>query len=265
MVRGSVARRLVGVLGSWLILAVAAPAAQAFEYLEGAIQVHGYFEETVRAISRDFNQSLDLTQWYHTLHIEMDIDIAKDGWGPFDSVGAYIGAEVRYDCVWTRACGFSPSVNVYGNRSSSLPSRLDDAKDPRMAGTTNYRLRSSGAGPQDQDDKIYSGNLNPLRVRHNDPGDASCSGGPAPAAHAVYRGANQAALACLGHARRPRCRASVGPRMSTTSRAATRSSASSTTASRCATCEGETTALARRRCPGIRRTTSIPGDARRTV
>ena len=160
MVRGSVARRLAGVLGSWLTLAVAAPAAQAVEFLEGAIQVHGYFEETIRAISTDFNQSLDLTQWYHTLHLEMDIDIAKSGWGPFDSVGAYIGAEVRYDCVWTRACGFSPSVNVYGNRSSSLPSRLDDAKDPLMSGTTSYMSPTiNNPDRKIKTIKTYSGNI----------------------------------------------------------------------------------------------------------
>ena len=142
MMRGSAARRLTVVLGSMLLLVIAAPAARAFEYLDGKIQVHGYFEETIRSISTDFNQSLDLTQWYHTLHIETDIDIAKDGWGPFDSIGAYIGAEVRYDCVWTRACGFSPSVDVYGNRSERLPSRLSNGEDPRLAGQYSYTGRT---------------------------------------------------------------------------------------------------------------------------
>ncbi len=139
MVRGSTARRLTLVLASLLILIVAAPAARAFEYFDGRIQIHGYFEETIRAISTDFNQSLDLTQWYHTLHLEMDIDIAKDGWGPFDSVSAYLGVEVRYDCVWTRACGLSRGVDVYGNRSENLPSRLSNAKDPRLAGASIYQ------------------------------------------------------------------------------------------------------------------------------
>ncbi len=163
MVRESVTRRLVGALGAWLLLAVVAPAAHAFEYFEGRIQVHGYFEETVRAISTDFNQSLDLTQWYHTLHLEMDIDIAKDGWGPFDSVGAYIGAEVRYDCVWTRACGFSPSVDVYGNRSEQLPSRLSNAKDPRMTGTTNYQAPFYlQPDRRIETQKVYPNNTNPL-------------------------------------------------------------------------------------------------------
>ena len=108
MVGASAARRLTLALVSCGMLLGATRSAHAFEYFDGRIQVHGYFEETVRAISTNFNESLDLTQWYNILRIEMDIDIAKDGWGPFDSVGAYIGAEVRYDCIWTRACGISP-------------------------------------------------------------------------------------------------------------------------------------------------------------
>ena len=162
MVRGCAARRVVSVLVSWLLLAATAPAARAFEYFDGRIQAHGYFEETIRAISTNFNEGLDLTQWYNTLHLEMDIDIAKDGWGPFDSISAYIGTEVRYDCVWTRACGFSPGVNVYGNRSEHLPSRLSDAKDPRLAGTVNYQtpiIRQPDREIETQ--RVYPGNINP--------------------------------------------------------------------------------------------------------
>ncbi len=198
MVRGFVTRRLAAAAGLWAFTAAAAPAAQAFEFLEGRIQLHGYFEETVRAISADFNQSLDLTQWYHILHLEMDLDIAKDGWGPFDSVTGYIGAEVRYDCVWTRACGLSRSVNVYGNRSERVPARLDNAKNGRMIGTINY-MDPTDRTPDRwiETKKTYADNLG---VSYNPadttvlvtPADATPPAGPRLTRRTdIYRGVNQ--------------------------------------------------------------------------
>jgi hypothetical protein len=120
---------------SALLLLSARPVG-ALDFFDERIQIHGSFEQQVRAISDDLNAHLDLTQWYSVLNIEIDLDIAKDGWGPFDSIGAFVRGEVRYDCVWTRACGISGGTNVFGNRSRVLPSRLSRAQNTGFAATT---------------------------------------------------------------------------------------------------------------------------------
>ena len=104
---------------------VASPAA-AIELWDGRLAIHGYFEQQVRTIANGFNASdnWDLTQWYHVLNVEIEADIAPDGFGPFDVISAFGRVEVRYDCVWTRGCGIFSSADTYGDRSKSLPERL---------------------------------------------------------------------------------------------------------------------------------------------
>jgi len=122
-----------------LLALVAAPHARAFEYLDGRIQVHGFYEAQVRGISADFSEHFDLTQWYNVLNVEIDFEIAPDGWGPFDSFTGFTILEVRYDCVWTRACALSEGTNNFGNRSRFLPTRLDQSLDPRLSGAARYQ------------------------------------------------------------------------------------------------------------------------------
>ncbi|CAG1000279.1 hypothetical protein MYXO_02958 [Myxococcaceae bacterium] len=181
-VRAGIVSAFVGLVGLAL-----APGARAFEYFDGRIQVHGYLEEQVRAISADFNQQLDLTQWYNVLNIEMDVEIAPDGWGPFDSVGAFFIGEVRYDCVWTRACGISASSNNFGNRSTSLPTRLNQAVDPRMVGATNYQnpiVRQPSGG-------IVTQKIRPAFAVGGDWDTAGTNVLPAVVDSEYYRGVNQ--------------------------------------------------------------------------
>jgi hypothetical protein len=112
-----------------------APAARGIDLLEGKVEIHGYVEEQIRTMSDDLNAHLDLTQWYNVLNLEMDFNIAPNGFGPFDSVTGYVGLEVRYDCVWTRACGISGSTNNFGNRSRAVPARLSGAQNLGWNGT----------------------------------------------------------------------------------------------------------------------------------
>ena len=125
------ARRVSCALGwigvAFLLLGLALPAA-AVDFLDGAIQAHGFGEVQLRGISRDFNDNLDLVQWWNIFNLELEADIAPNGWGPFSSISAYSRIEVRYDCVWTRACGIFPSADVYGDRAGKQPQRLDDAR-----------------------------------------------------------------------------------------------------------------------------------------
>jgi hypothetical protein len=131
-------RRPVALLCAAL-LGLLAPSARAIDLLGEKIQIHGAFEEQIRTISDDFNAHLDLTQWYHVLNLEIDLQIAPDGFGPVDSVSGYLGLEARYDCVWTRACGLSGGSNVFGNRSKVLPERLSQAKNAGFAGVQRYQ------------------------------------------------------------------------------------------------------------------------------
>ncbi len=127
--------------------AIAQPAA-AFDFFDGRLQVHGYGEAQIRALAKNYSWSnnFDLAQWYNVLGIEADINFAPEGIGPFDLVSGFVRLEARYDCVWTRACGVFPSVNVFGNRSKHLPDRLSDARKAGYTGslvTGDYRRLES--------------------------------------------------------------------------------------------------------------------------
>lgn len=109
----------------------------AVEFFEGRIQLHGFAEAQLRAIARNYDPSdgLDLTQWYTVGNVELEFDIAPDGFGPINLMSAYVRAEARYDCVWTGACGLFPSVNTYGNDAERLPTRLSDARRNGLVGS----------------------------------------------------------------------------------------------------------------------------------
>ncbi|MEN8183960.1 MAG: DUF1302 family protein, partial [Myxococcota bacterium] len=123
-------RSLQAFLLAAVFTALVPRAALALDYFDGRLQIHGFYEAQIRAISRDFSDDLDLTQWYNILNVEIEGDIVPDGWGPFDLVQAFGRVEVRYDCVWTHACSLFDSANTYGHRSISgrLPERMADGK-----------------------------------------------------------------------------------------------------------------------------------------
>jgi hypothetical protein len=108
-----------------LALALHAPRVSAFEFFEGGLQVHGYVEEQLRMISDGFRQDrFFFSQWASVLNLEVEWDIAKDGWGPFDSVSAFARGEVRFDCIWSQACGLSRATTLFGNRGNRAPQNL---------------------------------------------------------------------------------------------------------------------------------------------
>jgi len=148
--------RVWGRFSSGLLLVAllwVAPRAGAVEALDGRIQLHGFYENQTRVISRNFdgNDDWDLTQWYQVLNLELEFDIAPNGWGPFDVLSAYARVEGRFDCVWDRACHIFPSVNTYGDRTEHLPKRLSDS---RRTGFTGHQftghLRKRHGIPRDK-------------------------------------------------------------------------------------------------------------------
>ncbi len=99
--------RCVGAICALAVFAVLASPAAAIEFWNDRIQIHGFYDMQVRSLMDDFNtrNRWDLTQWYHVLNLEIEAELAPDGFGPFDLVSAFGRIEVRYDCVWTRGCG----------------------------------------------------------------------------------------------------------------------------------------------------------------
>jgi hypothetical protein len=126
-------RGAAAALAAW---AAGAPA-QAVDLLERRVQIHGFYEAQIRSIARDFDLSddWDLTQWWNVLSLEIEVAVAPDGIGPLDTVNVFSRVEVRYDCVWTRACAIFPSANAYGEHIGKLPKRLSDARRSGYQGT----------------------------------------------------------------------------------------------------------------------------------
>jgi hypothetical protein len=119
---------------AWLL--AGASTTRAFEFLDGKLQIHGFAEEQVRGLARDWSayDDWDLAQWYHVLSLELEYTATESGWGPFDLVSFFTRIETRYDCVWTRACGIFPSVDTWGNRVEHVPLRVVDAKSSGLRG-----------------------------------------------------------------------------------------------------------------------------------
>jgi hypothetical protein len=138
------------VLAALGLLLIAVPRAEAVEAFDGRIQAHGFLEMQIRSLSRDFEEELDLAQWYNVINVELEFDILPDGWGPFDLLQAYVRIEGRFDCLYYNACGIFPSAKTYGDKSRNLPLRLRDALDEDYAGVIESNDQATPSG----DDKF---------------------------------------------------------------------------------------------------------------
>jgi hypothetical protein len=127
---GFLTTRALGVAATVLVVVGLAGRSTAIEFFEGNLEIHGFYEAQFRTIARDYSTSdgFDLTQWYNILNIETEADFAPNGFGPFDVFQGFLRLEVRYDCVWTRACGIFSSANAFGDRAKRLPKRLNDGR-----------------------------------------------------------------------------------------------------------------------------------------
>jgi hypothetical protein len=118
---------------AWALFLAAIPQGSvAVDFADGRIEVHGFYEAQIRSIARDFDYSdgWDLTQWWNILNFEIEADVAPSGFGPFDLVTLFARVEVRYDCIWTRACTIFPSVDAYRiGHKRRIPGRLNDGRN----------------------------------------------------------------------------------------------------------------------------------------
>jgi len=106
--------------------------AAAVALADGRVEVHGFYEAQVRSMVRDFDFSddWDLTQWWNIVNLEIEADIAPEGIGPFDLVTLFARVEVRYDCVWTQACGIFNGADAYRiGHQRRIPKRLNDGRN----------------------------------------------------------------------------------------------------------------------------------------
>ncbi len=136
--RGASASRYTGFVCALAALMVLGTPAAAIELWEDRVSIHGFYEQQIRFLGRDFVHSgdaWDLAQWYHVLNLEIEAEVAPDGWGPFDLISVFGRIEVRYDCVWRRACGIFTSADAYGDRAERLPKRLMNARRAGYSGT----------------------------------------------------------------------------------------------------------------------------------
>lgn len=117
-----------------VVFAILAPCARAFEFFEGRLEAHGFFESQLRVLNEDFSEDWDVAQWYQVLDVEIELDIIDDTWMGIDLLSAFVRLEVRYDCVYSHGCGMFRSINAYGNKAQSLPRRLSNGNDEDVAG-----------------------------------------------------------------------------------------------------------------------------------
>jgi len=101
------------------------------------VDVHGYYEMRVVFGWEDFGTSddWDLYGWQHVLNVEAEARLAPNGFGPFSAVSAFARAEVKFDCVYSHACGIFESANAFGRKPGKLPARLQHGRREGDAGT----------------------------------------------------------------------------------------------------------------------------------
>ncbi|HVP30096.1 MAG TPA: DUF1302 family protein [Myxococcota bacterium] len=116
-------------------LVVFARSAPAIEFFDGRVQIHGYGEMQMRALSNAYHpDTWYWSQWANILDIEVEADIAPKGFGPFDSISSYSRILVRYDCIWSKMCGLDKSADYFGNRAYRGPEKNTDGKTSGFTG-----------------------------------------------------------------------------------------------------------------------------------
>jgi hypothetical protein len=119
----------VGAVASVLLMAVPLPV-PAIEAFDGRFQAHGFVQAELRGLSTNF----DPDTWYPsqmalTANLELELALLRGGFGPVDSIDAYVRAQVRFDCVWYQGCGLFDSGRRFGDDADYAPSsRLTDGR-----------------------------------------------------------------------------------------------------------------------------------------
>jgi len=92
---------------------------EALEAFEGRVQLHGFYRQETRVLSKNFGPGNDwfLAQLAHTLNLELEVDILDRPVGPIDRISGFARVEVRFDCIWADGCGIFNSRKYFGDDS----------------------------------------------------------------------------------------------------------------------------------------------------
>jgi hypothetical protein len=119
--------------------------AGAFEWFDGRLQVHGYYEGQFRGFADDFHpENAVFAQWANVFTLEVEADIAPEGFGPIDLLSAFARLQVRYDCIYN-GCGMLPTWRYWGNRANRAPRNYTDGRTNPF----NGELRVPGEKAED--------------------------------------------------------------------------------------------------------------------
>ncbi len=125
-----------------VLLAASLPAAGkagAVEFFDGRLQVHGYTESQFRSMSDGFRDDRwFVSQWAQVLNIEIEAEIAPDGFGPFDSIEMFVRGQARFDCIWSQLCGMMRSATLFGDRSNRAPRNLANGVVSNLTGVIPF-------------------------------------------------------------------------------------------------------------------------------
>ena len=79
------------------------------------IDIHGYYEmRVVGGENFGTRDAWDLYGWQHVLNVEVEAQLAPNGFGPFSAISAFARAELKFDCVYSHGCGLFDSANAFG-------------------------------------------------------------------------------------------------------------------------------------------------------
>jgi hypothetical protein len=113
----------LALLFSCFVAGTAAAQPQLVSPDQGRWRIGGFVEAQLRTLSDGFDaDDWYLSQWAWVLNLEPELEIAPNGWGPFDSISAFARIEVRYECAFT-GCGLSTSFKHFGDRARRAPAR----------------------------------------------------------------------------------------------------------------------------------------------
>jgi hypothetical protein len=122
---------------------VAAPVG-AIDLLNGRVQIHGVLSHELHALADGYrirHSNWFLAQMATSLSAEIEVELAPDGWGPFDLVEGFARLEVRYECVYSHACQLAPSWNYFGDDLRRHPENLANGRTSGFAGFTPNLLQ----------------------------------------------------------------------------------------------------------------------------
>ncbi len=110
---------------------------------ERKLEIHGYYELRLVGLGDDLpSNGVTFSQFRHILNLETEVGLFPDGIGPFDLMSIYARTAVRYDCIYTHACGLFPSANAWGDLDrppDRLPYNIRDARNAQFIGGSTRR------------------------------------------------------------------------------------------------------------------------------